>query len=263
MSLRSFDPAPEPAHAEVVGRHVQLGKAPAKKDKRNLKLAKYAPRAAQLPPLPQRVRRSQLVAGGFGMYLNDGLPDCTIATAANIERLVSVVGGQPDIPTDAEVLEMFDATGPRDEGRYELDVLNYWRGTGMGVERERIHAFVQIDPKNDKLMRYAIFLFGAVYAGVALPRSAQTQKVWKVGRGADGRPGSWGGHAVPLVNYDRYGYDCVTWGEVVRMTAGFWHAYGDEAYAVVHPDWISKLSGKSPLGFDLAKLDEDLQAIGA
>ena len=51
----------------------------------------------------------------------------------------------------------------------------------------------------------AIWLFGGAYIGVELPIRAQNQDVWDVpaNPGPDDEPGSWGGHAIYLVGYDR------------------------------------------------------------
>lgn len=264
--MAGLNATPEPVRVPKIG-DLHLGKEAVKKDKRNLKFADYVNRRiTALPAAPSRVRRSDAVPS-WPMYANDSLPDCTIATCGHMEQLWSAVAGSPETPAEQSVLEMFDATGPRDEGRYELDVLNYWRKTGFGPAREKILAFVQINPKNDLHMQLATWLFGGVYAGIALPTSAVAQtgptKVWTAGRGANGEPGSWGGHAVPIVNYwrSRTRYACITWGFVQVMTFGFWHKYGDEAYAIISPDWINK-QGDSPVpGFNLAKLQEDLKAL--
>lgn len=260
---------PEPFHVPHLGQEVHLGKLEPRKDKRTLQFAKYVPRkAAALPPTPSRVRRSDAVPV-WPMYGNDTLPDCTTATVGHMEELWSAVAGSPVVPSDADVLDMFRATGPMDEGRYELDILNYWHKVGFGREREKIIAFVQIDARNATHMQLAIYLFGAVFAGLALPKTAQVQsdpsKVWAVGRGASGAPGTWGGHAVPIVNYwrSRARYGAITWGYLQAMTFGFWGAYGDEAYCVIGPDWFNAQGDAPVAGFNLPKLMADLAALAA
>ncbi len=68
-------------------------------------------------------------------------------------------------------------------------------------------------------------------------------------------PGSWGGHAVPVIAYDASGLTCITWGALKRMTWAFWDAYCDEAYACLSRDWAA---ARAPSGFDWAALDADL-----
>jgi hypothetical protein len=56
----------------------------------------------------------------------------------------------------------------------------------------------------------AIWLFGGAYIGVELPISAQNQDVWDVpaNPGPNDEPGSWGGHAVYVVGYEKPGVRC-------------------------------------------------------
>lgn len=250
------------------GPTVHLGKLDPKKDKRTLQFAKYVPRkgAVTLPATPSRVKRSDAVSE-WPMYGNDTLPDCTTATVGHMIELWSAVAGTPVIPYEKDIIDMFRRTGPMDQGRYELDILNDWRKVGVGASKDKILAFVQIDPKNAVHMQLAIWLFGAVFVGLALPLTAQAQSkpssTWAVGRGANGKPGSWGGHAVPIVNYwrSRSRYGAVTWGYLQPMTFGFWTTYGDEAYAVIGPEWFNQQQQSPVSGFNLAKLEADLQAL--
>ena len=48
----------------------------------------------------------------------------------------------------------------------------------------------------------------------------------------------------------------------VCMSWNFYFAYVDEAYALLSPDLL-KTDGKSPEGFDLAQLRQDLQEVTA
>ena len=80
------------------------------------------------------------------------------------------------------------------------------------------------------------------------------------GTTGDGAPGSWGGHAVPVVAYDSRSLTVVTWGALQTMTWGFWAAYCDEAYAILSPDYLEQKGGQSiaPSGFNLTQLRDDL-----
>jgi hypothetical protein len=51
----------------------------------------------------------------------------------------------------------------------------------------------------------------------------------------------------------------VTWGKTQIVTPQFLSTYVDEAWAVVSPEFL--VAGKSPDGFDLPTLLEDLSAI--
>ncbi len=211
--------------------------------------------------------------GAWGMMDNDQLGDCTCAAAGHlIMEWTSNAQSKMVTPPDQQIVDAYSAitgynptTGANDNGAVELDVLNYWRQ--QGIAGHKILAFIALEPSNHTHIMDAVWIFGGCYIGVALPKSAQAQtsnkQPWSVspqGTGGDGAPGSWGGHAVPVVAYDSRGLTVVTWGALQTMTWGFWAAYCDEAYAILSPDFISKKGGKTatPSGFDLAQLQADL-----
>jgi hypothetical protein len=142
-----------------------------------------------------------------------------------------------------------------------LDVLKYWRNTG--IAGHKILAFAAPEPGNKDHIRAALDLFGGLYVGLDLPISAQNQMVWSVppyGPRGPGAPGSWGGHCVVLEAYDSQGLTVISWGQKKRMTWGFFMVYCDESFAVLSQDWV-KPGFRSPEGFALAQLQADLQAI--
>ncbi len=199
---------------------------------------------------------------------NDHVGCCTCAAAGHqIQAWTYNESSEVTLP-EAEVLTAYSAiTGydparpETDQGAYCLDVLNYWRQTGIGGRT--FHAYVEVNRASRHYLRAAVGLFGGVYVGLNLPRSAQGQAVWEVmpdnGSGHT-VPGSWGGHAVNLVAYNWRYLTCVTWGRTQRMSWDFWLRYGDECYVILSPaDWLS--DNLSPSGFDLAALDADLEAI--
>ena len=79
-------------------------------------------------------------------------------------------------------------------------------------------------------------------------------QVWSV---PPGKPGSWGGHAVPVVAYDARGVTVVTWGSLQVMTWSFWEAYCEESYAILSADYLTTKK-TTPQGFKLQQLQEDL-----
>jgi hypothetical protein len=92
-----------------------------------------------------------------------------------------------------------------------------------------------------------------------LPVAYQTQAVWDEVAGPSGYPGSWGGHAVPIVDYNETGPIVVSWGKKIQITWAACSKYVDEAYALLSPDIFDGL--KSISGFDLGTLQEDLKRI--
>jgi hypothetical protein len=227
-----------------------------------LQLASYV--APALPTPPASSDWSAKIAA-WGAMLNHQISDCTCAAAGHMIQQWSAYVGAPVVPQDDQILQAYEALSgyvPGDEstdiGATMLDVLNYWRSTG--IAGHKILAYVALEPKSHQDAMDAIYLFGNVYVGLNLPQSARGKTVWSVPAGGphgDGEPGSWGGHTVPVVEYDPRGLTCISWGKQHRMTWQFYSTYSDEAYAVLSPDWIEK-NGCSPADFSLATLRADL-----
>jgi len=258
---------------------LKLGKRAPRLDKRTLKLADYLTPALPTPPV-QAGYISKV--SSWPMYLNDSLGDCVIAAAAHMIEQWSAYSGSEVSLTDQDVLVGYEKVGGyvpgnpnTDSGCDMLTALNYWRKTGFGGHK--IQAFVAVDPTNKLEVMQAIYLFGNVYSGIALPLSAQTTTnpvpnglpLWQFpagGLNGDGSPGSWGGHCVPLMGYSNDsrghpGTELITWGAVYDATWEFFMNYADEAYAVLSSDWFES-NGEAPSGFDLAQLQADLSALG-
>jgi hypothetical protein len=203
------------------------------------------------------------------MYGNDAIGDCAEAACGHLIQLASAVTGRltsvqlADIESAYSAITGWDPARPAtDKGSQMLDVLRYWRTTGIaGVQ---IDAFVALKPGNDTHFEAALNLFGGVYLGLDLPTAAQTQTVWDIappGARADSwRPGSWGGHAVAVVAYDRLTVRLVSWGALRVATRAFIRTYASEAYATIGGLWAA--AGElAPSGFNRELLDADLESL--
>jgi len=134
-----------------------------------------------------------------------------------------------------------------------------------------VRAFAALELKNDVQVKDAVNLFGACYIGVALPDFAVAegknllQIPWLVppkGPVGDAAPNPKNGHCIAAVAYDERNVYVVTWGQFKAMSWQFYNAYAEEAYALIGKDWLAKkLGGKTPNGFDLATLKQDLAAL--
>lgn len=245
-------------------RTLRLGKLAPRHDPRTLKLTDYLTALPSTPSSFHLERNENIPA--WPIYGNDRYGDCVFADIGHQIMAWTGWAGQEQTVTDAEVLAAYSAvTGfdpnqpSTDQGTVWLDALNYWRKTGIGGHR--IDAYVSV-PVDQAHARAATFLFGGLQLGIALPISAQAQvgKVWTIHYGPTGRWGSWGGHAVPVLGWDyRYVY-VITWGNVQRMTWGFFRRYVDESYAALSHDWLTA-EGKSPEGFDWQTLQSDLASV--
>jgi hypothetical protein len=211
------------------------------------------------------------------MYLNDVIGDCVPAAAGHMVEQWTTYAGLPVIPTDADILKVYEdiggyvpddpsnpQTNASDNGATMLDMLNYWRKTG--VAGHKILAYVQVNPKNADEVRTAIYLFGNLFTGIQLPTSVQGFERWIVPDGGMaspvGVPGSWGGHCIPIVADSPRSRTCVTWGGLLKMSPNFMLDYVDEAFAVLSLQWIEK-NGLSPSHFNLAQLEADLKIVTA
>jgi hypothetical protein len=239
----------------------RLGKKPPKFDSRTLRLARYIEKR-KLPKIPQTHTLSKRTAAKFpvlGMMKNDALGDCTCAAIGHMFQTWTVYGGTAWGPSDANVVEVYNRiNGGRDEGAAMLDALNSVRERGMGGNK--IYAYVAIDPMDHDQVRTAHFLFGGIYVGANLPVNAQKQKVWDFVAENGSAPGSWGGHALSLIDYRKAGGAFVTWGELQSFTWEWWDRYVDEAYAILEEDYIGE-DKRSPQGFSLKKLADDLKGL--
>jgi len=218
----------------------KLGKAPAKKDSRNLKFATLL--RATAPTLPSSYDFDTTHSGiPTPMFGNDVHGDCVIAGRAHQTlRFEDIEQGSVLMITEKEVLkEYFKETGGPDNGLVVLDSLNEWRHKGwkVGKHNYKIQAFAEVDFRKNDEVRQAVFADVGVGLGIQLPNSAkaqiQTGQPWDVTTGADSAPGSWGGHYVYVSGYTPSGPVCVTWGRKQQMTWAWLDKYCDEAYAIL------------------------------
>jgi hypothetical protein len=243
---------------------MKLGRRSIKRDSRTLKLGKYLKSGLPAPPAAKDWTKG---IESWGMMLNDVHGNCTIAAAAHAVQVWSAntTRGEITLP-DSMILnyfEQWDGYNPNDPntdaGGVELNVLTSWQKSAF--DKHKLIAYADPVFSNLEEIRQAITLFGGVYVGVALPNTARTQAIWDVvpHAGEDGKPGSWGGHAVFVPKYDAHTFTCITWGALKPMTIAFWNEYVDEAHALLSHDWLE--SKGSPSGFALAELRSDLGLI--
>jgi hypothetical protein len=144
-----------------------------------------------------------------------------------------------------------------------IDVLNYWRNTG--ISGHKISGYASLNVGNLAEMRASVMIFGGVYTGINVPAYLEplfndNSIVWDVAKPGDDTT-SVGGHCIWILKYsDEQGWVYfVSWGEIYRMTFALLLQLADEWYAVDSPDFFR--NGKTPLGFDQVAMQSDLEVI--
>lgn len=243
--------------------NLKLGCLPANLDDklRTLKMDDYLT-VPDLPALPERTNYLAKYPHP-PMFLNDRMGCCTCATKAHMQMVWSANSGKHITLTDADVQAAYNRiNGGADNGATLIDALNDWRTNPLAGDKLGAYAALQIEDPDD--WRYASHLFGGAYSAVQLPLAWQQADVWDVSPGTrltgPWKPGGWGGHCVPLVDFDADGIWTVTWGHKLLVT---WRAikyYFVEAYALLDNLLFSD-GGKSISGFDADMLAWDMKAI--
>lgn len=215
-----------------------LGKQPAVKDKRTLQWDQIIKAKVTVPESYDFDTTHKPIAP-LPMYANDRYGCCVISGRAHQTLRFEILEQKQVIPiSDREVINQYlKETGGRDRGLVVLYSLKAWRqGWRAGGKIYSIQAFSEVKPTDHKSVMEAIYLDAGVGIGLSLPISASKQinsgQIWDVSR-IGGRPGSWGGHYVYIVGYNKTGPICVTWGRKQAMTWAFWDKYCDECYAII------------------------------
>lgn len=242
-----------------------LGKQPVVYDEKLLRLENYL-NLPKLPPLPET---SDWFAKATKppMYANDKYGDCVVAGAGHMIQVWTANAGRfEQVLSEKTIVDTyFKLTDGQDIGLNLLAFLRYWRHEGLGYHK--IGLYVGVDPKNIISMRYANYLFGGIYLGIMLPKTAEKQfdefvpwETPKEGPFGDGAVGSWGGHCVAAGTTTPRMMKVSTWGREQWATWDFIGNYCDEAYAILSLEWFT-VDHVTPAGFYWRDLKKDLQAV--
>jgi hypothetical protein len=229
----------------------------------------------RLPPPPSSVDYTKGMPDKFGVMLNDRLGDCTCAAYYHARQVWTFNAGKKEATEpDADVEQLYiqacgynPKTPGEGPGGNEQHVLSYLLRTGApigpnGQGREKILAFVEVDPRNLDDVKRTIADCGLAYIGFNVPQNimpsgAEPPETWKVDR-ANAK--IVGGHAVALPGYDSAGAKVISWGQLYTMTWEFFSTYVDEVYAIADPAWFDA-KHTTPGGLTLAELQTQMQAL--
>ena len=261
---------------------VRLGRKPAVLDARVPMMANLAAVAA-LPPPPAFADWYAGVeeTSQWGMLANDQLGDCVEAAIAHLIQTLTNYADKPAVPTDAEVIAAYEQMGgynpadpSTDEGTVMLGpggAMEQWLKAGVvfGGKRSRVKGYMSLhvgQKMQPVHVRQAIHYFGGVLLGISLPENVVASDaipfIWDNASGPVA-----GGHEIVAVGYQTAAdgevvYDCVTWGQRVRLTEAFLRAVTDEAVAVYDEDFIDA-AALDPDGFDATEMLAAMAAIHA
>lgn len=240
-------------------------------DPRTLRFAKYV--KPGLPVPPKNFDWGTKVKT-WDMLDNDKLGICTIAGLLHINMLwKSQFGEVPNYrgmarPLYSKYCGYVEGDPSTDNGAVEIDILKAWRKEPIaGVQ---LLAFAAVDPTDWEMVRLALWECGALYMGVNLNKSAQTEKIWS---STHDKPGSWdpsgnAGHCmVAVATSEKGGFGCsryldaVTWGMRQKMTPGWLEKYCDELWAPipVAPIWTG-VNDNAPNSLNRAQILADVAA---
>jgi hypothetical protein len=212
-----------------------FGKAPAKRDTRNLDLE-----TVFLPggdPLPAEYDFDDEHPGiPTPMFGNNNAKNCVIAGRAHQTLRFEMAEQNVLIHiTNEDVEREYRKEADAENNEIKLlDSLNLWwkRGWEAAGQHFKIKGYGEIkDRTNREAIKRAIYVNMGVGLGFLLPDSALEQfkagQPWEVTRDLPGNT-----HYVYVSGYTTLGPVCVTWGRKQPMSWEFVTAYSDEAYAI-------------------------------
>lgn len=238
-----------------------LGLKPARPDAIQLKLSEFADLDA-LPQPPLRFGHGLDLV--YGMLANNRVGCCVISGGMHEEQAWgTVIGKVPPFTASNAIHEYSAITGynpydPRTDQGTDMQVAaSYRRRTGLLDalgNRNKIDAYLQIDPSNVGHLITAAYTFEAVALGVYITRAATLQfdqgQPWTVVPGSPVR----GAHYVPMIGRNSHGLPLiVTWGRLHAVT-NEWLAHYTEQAVVYIKSAIVGPKNLSPEGFRLADL---------
>ena len=234
---------------------LKLGRTDARYNAKRLWMSAFYD-ARTLRPAPATLDLTKGQAIIWGMMLNNILGCCTVSAIGHLIQLwrLWLTGAIHTVP-DESIRALYNLVKVgQDGGANMLDVLNAMVKTGL--DDHKILGYVGINVMNEEEWKSSTNLFGGTYFGLGMPLSAQTQfaagQVWDIpaGQRLTGKwaPGSWGGHAMPVVGYGLGRKKFITWGKEQECTDRWWDTYvarsDSEGYALISQpgDWWDEAS---------------------
>jgi len=255
------------ARLESTGETVKFGRLPATSEqkRRMIPLGSFLKRYGGKPP-PTTVDYHSKASESLGRMLgNDRYGNCVVVAELHGIGAWSAnePGGTPIVPTDKEAIDQYARIcGPGDNGCYIPAVLDAFRDRGLqaGGAVRKMEGYVSVNPRDQLLLQYAIWLFGGIHFGINWPNDWMGIRPGFVLKPTNSR--IVGGHAVMGVGYDTTGIQISTWGIVGTLS---WEAladgrFVDEAYARLGEDWFNA-DGITASGVNVKALRDALRVV--
>ena len=149
-----------------------LGKLPAKSDSRTLRFSSYLMQDVGRLPRAVDYARAFSSTNRWPWLANNRFPCCTCSAAGHMIAVWTANTRRTRIVPDSVVVRAYrlfvgDVHKPH---KHMIDVLNYWRQSGIGGDH--ILAYAQLTPGDVNEAKLTIELFGACYIGLSLPNFA-------------------------------------------------------------------------------------------
>jgi hypothetical protein len=251
------------------GRTVKFGRKPATAEQRRkiVPLAPFVKKYGGKPP-PARVDYHTKAARSLrDMLGNDQYGNCVVAAELHGIGAWSAnePGGAEIVPTTKEAVAQYQSIcGPGDNGCYIPAVLDHFRDRGLtaGGKARKMEGYVSVNPRDQLLVQYAMWLSGGLHLGVNWPGDWMSLQPGFILKPTNSR--MVGGHAVMAVGYDDTGLQISTWGIVGTLS---WEAladrrFVDECYARLGEDWHND-EGATAAGVNVDALREALKTVAA
>ena len=241
---------------------LKYGKTAPRPEAVTFKFSRYL---TDLPKYPRCFGHEKLIKD-WGMLGNDRYGDCVIASKAHMSMIWCAEGetcanfSTDNVLSDYSALTGFTKSDPATDNGTDMKLAaSYFRTNGfldaIG-NRHKVLVYLSIDPGDWEQTLAAVWLFGAVEAGLRMPKSSVDQ----FNRGLPWYhvPNSPidGMHCVPIIAR-RTMLKCVTWGRLQSMTKRFYKENNDESIVYLSEEMLGA-DGVSIEGFNLEQLKEDL-----
>jgi hypothetical protein len=230
-----------------------------------------------LPAVPPRIDWSLGMTSGWSMLGNgpdpdnppgvNGVGDCFFAAATELIRVTTANAqtaqaalGTSDTLKAYGLCTGWDAKNPHyDPGTEPGQGFNFLCNTG--IAGHKFGPIVEIDRKNEDLVRAGMALFPGLMMGVDFPADWENAPLWDVTTSPIE-----GGHEIYLFAYDNADPKVLgrlaTWGMERLISWAAAPKFINQLTATIPPEWIAD-NNLAPSGFDLEALLADEQALSA